>query len=50
MDGPAGKRDVALINAVFESGVAGRAVTLAEVESGAVDAYQREIDAYYGLV
>ena len=50
VDGLAGKRDVALINAVFESGVAGRAVSLAEVESGAVDAYQREIDLHYGLV
>jgi predicted dehydrogenase len=50
VDGPTGRRAVALVHALFESQVAGRPVTLAEVESGAVDAYQREIDQYYGLV
>jgi predicted dehydrogenase len=49
VDSAAGKRAVALVYALFESQVAGRPVTLAEVESGAVDGYQREIDAYYGL-
>ena len=48
--GQVARRDVALVNAVFESGVAGRAVTIEEVERGAVDAYQRPIDEHYGLV
>jgi predicted dehydrogenase len=48
--GAVGKRAVALVYALFESQAAGRPVTLAEVESGAVDAYQREIDEYLGLV
>jgi predicted dehydrogenase len=50
VDGEMGKRDVALVYALFESQVAGRPVTIAEVESGAVDAYQREIDEHLGLV
>jgi predicted dehydrogenase len=37
-------RDLALVYALFESSVAGRAVSLDEVISGAVDGYQREID------
>jgi len=45
-----GRRAVALVNAVFESGRLGRPVTIAEVESEEVDAYQREIDEYLGLV
>lgn len=50
VDGQAGRAAVALINALFESQVAGRPVTIAEVESGAVDAYQREIDAHCGFL
>lgn len=50
VDGVVGKRDVALVYAVFESQVAGRPVTIGEVESGAVDAYQREIDGHLGLL
>lgn len=50
VDGTMGKRDVALVYAVFESQAAGRPVTLAEVECGAVDAYQREIDQHLGLI
>ena len=50
VDGAVALRDVALVYALFESQVAGRAVTIAEVESGAVSAYQREIDEHYGLV
>ena len=50
VDGAVGKRAVALVYALFESQIAGRPVTIAEVESGAVDAYQREIDAHLGLV
>ncbi len=49
VDGPAGRRAVALVYALFESQLAGRPVTIAEVESGAVDAYQREIDEHLGL-
>lgn len=50
VDGEVGKRDVALVNAIFESQAAGRPVTMAEVESSAVDAYQREIDEHLGLL
>ena len=50
VDGAIGRRAVALVYALFESQVAGRPVTIAEVESGAVDAYQREIDEHLGLV
>ena len=50
VDGAVAKRDVALVYALFESDRAGRPVTIAEVESGAVDAYQREIDEHVGLV
>ena len=39
-----------MINALFESGVAKRAVTLDEVESVTIDAYQREIDEDAGLL
>ena len=50
VDGTMGRRDVALVYALFESQAAGRPVTIAEVEAGAVDAYQREIDEHLGLV
>jgi predicted dehydrogenase len=50
VDGAVGLRAVALVYALFESQIAGRPVTIAEVESGAVDSYQREIDLHYGLV
>jgi predicted dehydrogenase len=50
VDGEMGKRDVALVYGIFESQAAGRPVTIAEVECGAVDAYQREIDEYLGLL
>ncbi len=50
VDGVIGRRDVALVYALFESQIAGRPVTIAEVEAGAVDAYQREIDDHLGLV
>ena len=48
--GEVGRRDVALVNAIFESGKLGRPVTIAEVERVEVDAYQREIDEHFGLV
>ena len=44
------RRDVALVYALFESDRACRPVTIEEVESGAVDAYQREIDTHLGLL
>lgn len=50
VDGATGRAAVALINALFESQLLGRPVTMAEVESGAVDGYQREIDLHYGLI
>ena len=50
VSGEVGKRDVALVNAIFESGAVGRAVTIDEVERVAVDAYQREIDEALGLM
>jgi predicted dehydrogenase len=50
IDGNAGRSAVALINALFESQMLGRPVTIAEVESGAVDLYQQEIDQHFGLV
>jgi predicted dehydrogenase len=48
--GEVGMRDVALVYALFESDRLGRPVTIAEVESGAADAYQREIDEEIGLI
>jgi len=48
--GAVAKRDVALVYALFESDRAGRPVTIQEVETSAVDAYQREIDTQLGLL
>jgi len=50
VSGAVARRDVALVYTLFESDRAGRPVTIEEVESGAVDAYQREIDAHLGLL
>jgi len=47
--GQEGLRDLACSYAVVESSVLGAPVKLADVVSGAVDAYQREIDEHYGL-
>jgi predicted dehydrogenase len=47
--GEAGLRDLAISYAVLESSQARRWVQVSEVESGAVDAYQRPIDEHYGL-
>ena len=44
VDGTEGMKDVAAVYAVFESARAGRTVTMDEVESGQVYAYQQEID------
>ncbi len=48
--GEVGRRDVALVYALFESGRLGRAVSLDEIESAAVTAYQDDIDQAIGLV
>jgi predicted dehydrogenase len=48
--GAVARRDVALVYALFESQYAGRPVTIEEVESSKVDAYQREIDEQLGLL
>ena len=50
VSGEVGRRAVALVYAIFESQLARRPVTIAEVEAGAVDAYQREIDVHLGLI
>jgi predicted dehydrogenase len=47
--GDEGLRDLAASFAIVESSLAGRAVTLDDVLSGAVDAYQRDLDEHYGL-
>lgn len=42
-------RDLATAFAIMESATARRAIAVNDVLTGAVNAYQREIDAYYGL-
>ncbi|MSR81640.1 MAG: Gfo/Idh/MocA family oxidoreductase [Candidatus Latescibacteria bacterium] len=49
VDAEWGLKDVAALYAIFESSVAGRPVSMAEVESGEVCAYQAEIDAALGI-
>lgn len=48
--GVEGLRDLAAAYAILESNMAGRAVTLDEVLTSTVDAYQRPIDQHYGLL
>ena len=50
VDGATGRDAVALVYALFESQLAARPVTIAEVETSAVDTYQREIDTHLGLL
>lgn len=50
MSGEEGTIDLALSYAILESGLIGRAVTLEEMLTGKVDGYQKDIDAYYGLL
>lgn len=50
VDGELGTNAVAAVLAVFESALLGRSVTMDEVLSGAVHAYQDEIDISLGLV
>ena len=47
--GEVGRRAMALVYGVLESGRLGRAVSAEEVEAVQVDSYQRELDAHYGL-
>ncbi len=49
VDGVEGMKDVAAVYAICESAMAGRAVTMAEVETCAVYAYQAEIDVALGI-
>ena len=49
VDGWWGLRDVAALYAVLESAVAGRSVTMEEVESGTAYRYQGAIDAALGI-
>jgi 1,5-anhydro-D-fructose reductase (1,5-anhydro-D-mannitol-forming) len=48
--GREGLHDLACAFAILESSTLQRSVTLDEVLSGAVDAYQAEINAHYGLI
>jgi predicted dehydrogenase len=50
IDAEEGLRSKAVSEAIYESGKAGRAVTIAEVLSGKADAYQRDVDRYWKLV
>lgn len=49
VDGEEGLRDVAACHALCESAIAGRAVTMGEMVSGEVYAYQEEIDGLLGV-
>lgn len=49
VDGTEGLKDVAAIYALFESARAGRAVTMAEIESATLYNYQQEIDDALGI-
>ena len=48
-DGMEGLRDLACSYAVLESSTLGRPVRVADVLEGRVDAYQHDINAYYGM-
>ena len=47
VDGLGGLRALAIVHAAFESGLAGRAVSVAEVLDGSLHAYQDDIDAQF---
>ena len=49
VDGAEGLKDVAAVYAICESACAGRTVTMAEVESAEVYAYQAQIDEALGI-
>jgi predicted dehydrogenase len=48
--GPSGLRDLATSYSVIESSLAHRWVSVADVECGRLDGYQREIDEHFGLI
>jgi len=50
VSGEVGRRAVALVNGLLESGRLGAPVSIDAVEEVEVDAYQREIDEHFGLV
>jgi predicted dehydrogenase len=50
IDGLEGLRDMAVAEAIYESDAANRAVAVADVLEGRVDAYQRLIDEHWKLV
>lgn len=50
VDGEGGLTAVASVLAVYESGIAGRAISMDDVLAGRVSAYQDEIDAELGLL
>jgi hypothetical protein len=41
---------LAIVHALFESQVARRAVSIAEIEQSQLSEYQDEIDRHYGLI
>ena len=49
MDGKAGLRAKALCEACYESATAGRPVKYADVLRGTINAYQKPIDAFWGI-
>ena len=49
MSGEEGTIDLALAYGILESGLIGREVSLGEILSGEVDAYQKPINEHYGL-
>lgn len=50
VDGAAGLRGLALSAAIYESALAGQAVSVADVLAGRIDAYQRPVDEHWGLI
>ena len=50
VDGLEGLRDMAVAEAIYESDVARRPVTTADVIEGRIDTYQRPIDEHWRLV
>jgi predicted dehydrogenase len=50
IDGKEGLRDMAVCEALYESDAVRQAVKVADVLDGSVDAYQRLIDAHWGLL
>ena len=50
VEGAVARRAIAMVYSMFESQIAGRPVTIEEIKSGGLDAYQREIDEHIGLV